>query len=32
VIFRAVRDFWRLRIRLWTNRAAALEEGEPVVG
>lgn len=31
VIFRAVRDFWRLRVRLWTNRAAALEQGEPVV-
>ena len=30
VIFRAVRDFWRLRIRLWTNRAAALKQGEPV--
>jgi glycosyltransferase involved in cell wall biosynthesis len=32
VIWRAVRDFWRLRIRLWTNRAGALERGEPVVG
>jgi len=32
VIFRAVRDFWRLRIRLWRNRAAALEQGEPVIG
>jgi len=31
VIFRAVRDFWRLRIRLWTNRSGALELGEPVV-
>ena len=31
VIFRAVRDFWRLRIRLWVNRASALERGEPVV-
>jgi len=31
VIFRAVRDFWRLRIRLWTNRAGALELGEPVL-
>jgi glycosyltransferase involved in cell wall biosynthesis len=31
VIFRAVRDFWRLRIRLWANRAAALKRGEPVV-
>jgi len=32
VILRAVRDFWRLRIRLWTNRAGALERGEPVLG
>ena len=31
VIFRAMRDFWRLRIRLWTNRAAALEQGAQVV-
>ncbi len=31
VIFRAVRDFWRLRVRLWINRAGALERGEPVV-
>jgi len=31
VIFRAVRDFWRLRIRLWANRAGALERGEPVL-
>ena len=31
VIFRAVRDFWRLRIRLWTNRAGALKLGERVV-
>ena len=22
VIFRAVRDFWSLRLRLWSNRAA----------
>jgi glycosyltransferase involved in cell wall biosynthesis len=32
VIFRAIRDFWRLRIRLWTNRSGALELGEPVLG
>jgi glycosyltransferase involved in cell wall biosynthesis len=31
VILRAVRDFWRLRLRLWTNRSGALERGEPVV-
>jgi glycosyltransferase involved in cell wall biosynthesis len=32
VIFRAMRDFWRLRIRLWVNRGAALDRGEPVLG
>jgi glycosyltransferase involved in cell wall biosynthesis len=32
VIFRAVRDFWRLRVRLWLGRAKALESGEPVLG
>ena len=32
VVLRAVRDFWRLRIRLWLNRNAALERGEPVLG
>jgi glycosyltransferase involved in cell wall biosynthesis len=32
VIFRAVRDFWRLRIGLWRNRSATLARGEPVVG
>jgi glycosyltransferase involved in cell wall biosynthesis len=32
VIFRAIRDFWSLRIRLWTNRSSALDGGEPVVG
>ncbi len=31
VVLRAVRDFWRLRLRLWANRAAALRRGEPVV-
>jgi glycosyltransferase involved in cell wall biosynthesis len=31
VVLRAVRDFWRLRIRLWRNRRAALERGEPVL-
>jgi glycosyltransferase involved in cell wall biosynthesis len=31
VVLRAVRDFWRLRIRLWLRRAAALDEGEPVI-
>jgi glycosyltransferase involved in cell wall biosynthesis len=32
VIFRAVRDFWRLRIRLWVSRSKALERGEAVLG
>ncbi|MEP7158828.1 MAG: glycosyltransferase family 2 protein, partial [Chloroflexota bacterium] len=31
VVFRAVRDFWRLRLRLWFRRASALERGEPVL-
>ena len=31
VIFRAMRDFWKLRIGLWTNRPQALARGEPVV-
>jgi glycosyltransferase involved in cell wall biosynthesis len=31
VVLRAVRDFWRLRLRLWANRPAALRRGEPVV-
>lgn len=31
VVLRAVRDFWRLRLRLWFRRAAALERGEPVL-
>lgn len=32
VIFRAMRDFWRLRVRLWLNSGQALERGEPVLG
>ena len=32
VIFRAVRDFWMLRLRLWANRESALRRGEPVLG
>jgi glycosyltransferase involved in cell wall biosynthesis len=31
VVLRAVRDFWRLRLRLWFNRASALERGEPLL-
>ncbi len=32
VVLRAMRDFWRLRVRLWLNRRAALERGEPLLG
>jgi glycosyltransferase involved in cell wall biosynthesis len=31
VIFRAVRDFWSLRLRLWVNRNGALRRGTPVI-
>jgi glycosyltransferase involved in cell wall biosynthesis len=31
VVLRAVRDFWRLRLRLWARPAAALRRGEPVL-
>lgn len=31
VVLRAVRDFWRLRLRLWFRRATALERGEPLL-
>jgi glycosyltransferase involved in cell wall biosynthesis len=32
VVFRAVRDFWRLRLRMWANRDKALGRGEPILG
>jgi glycosyltransferase involved in cell wall biosynthesis len=32
VVFRAVRDFWRLRLRMWANRDRALRRGEPILG
>jgi len=32
VVFRAVRDFWRLRLRMWVNRDRALRRGEPILG
>jgi glycosyltransferase involved in cell wall biosynthesis len=32
VVFRAVRDFWRLRLRMWANRRAALGRGRPILG
>jgi glycosyltransferase involved in cell wall biosynthesis len=31
VILRAIRDFWRLRLLLWLDRAGALERGRPVL-
>ncbi|HMJ81350.1 MAG TPA: glycosyltransferase family 2 protein, partial [Candidatus Dormibacteraeota bacterium] len=31
VILRAMRDFWRLRLRLWFAPDAALARGEPVL-
>jgi glycosyltransferase involved in cell wall biosynthesis len=31
VVFRAVRDFWLLRLRMWANRRRALRRGEPLV-
>ena len=31
VIWRAVRDFWALRLRLWANRDRALRRGRPIV-
>lgn len=32
VIFRAIKDFWSLRLRLWANREATLKRGEQVIG
>ncbi len=31
VVFRAARDFWRLRLRMWANRSRALRRGEPMI-
>ncbi len=31
VIWRAVKDFWGLRLRLWANRQRALRRGSPIV-
>jgi glycosyltransferase involved in cell wall biosynthesis len=31
VVLRAVRDFWRLRLRLWLRRGTALQRGESVL-
>ena len=32
VILRAVRDFWRLRLRAWVNRRRAMKRGETILG
>ena len=32
VIWRAVKDFWGLRLRMWSNRARALRRGDAIVG
>ncbi len=32
VIWRAVKDFWGLRIRLWLNRGSAMQRGRPILG
>ena len=32
VIWRAVRDFWGLRLRLWANRERTLRRGRPILG
>ena len=31
VIFRAVRDFWRTRIVMWSNRGRAMQRGRPII-
>jgi glycosyltransferase involved in cell wall biosynthesis len=31
VIWRAMKDFWGLRLRMWSNRARALRRGDPIV-
>jgi glycosyltransferase involved in cell wall biosynthesis len=32
VIWRAVKDFWMLRLRLWANRERAMRRGRPILG
>ena len=32
VIWRAVKDFWGLRLRLWANRKLAMKRGRPILG
>jgi hypothetical protein len=31
VVFRAVRDFWSLRVRLWLGRSKAMGRGEAML-
>jgi len=31
VVWRAVKDFWSLRLRLWANRSRALRRGQPII-
>ena len=32
VVFRAVRDFWSLRLRLWLGRSKGMGRGEAMLG
>ena len=32
VVFRAVKDFWFLRLRLWANKGRAMKRGERILG
>ena len=32
VIWRAVKDFWGLRLRLWANRERTMRRGRPILG
>jgi glycosyltransferase involved in cell wall biosynthesis len=32
VVARAIRDFWRLRLRMWVNRGRTLRRGQPILG
>jgi glycosyltransferase involved in cell wall biosynthesis len=32
VVFRAVRDFWRLRLEMWVDRGRALRKGDSILG
>ena len=32
VVFRAIKDFWLLRLRMWANRSLALRRGAAILG